>query len=71
MLEPRSPTSVERPFTGSNPALIFCNTADPRSGFSPATPGVPAIMIYSSPWSLASMTKRGFEPNVLAGFALP
>ncbi len=61
-LEALIPASSIKAFTAPKGTLIFCNTAGfHRGGFSTTDPRVLATATYSSPASLASLTKRSYD----------
>ena len=61
-LEARIPASAIKAFTAPKGTLIFCNTAGfHRGGFSTTDPRVLATVTYSSPASLASLTRRSYD----------
>ena len=57
-LEQRIPASAIQSFIGPKASLVFCNTSGfHRGGFSTTAPRVLATATYSSPASLASLTR--------------
>ena len=61
-LEALIPASSVKAFTAPKGTLIFCNTAGfHRGGFSTTDPRVLATATYSSPASLASLTRRSYD----------
>ena len=63
-LEALIPSTSVRAFTAPKGTLIFCNTAGfHRGGFSTTSPRVLATATYSSPASLASLTRRSYDVN--------